>query len=283
MRVPPLRYVLCDVFTDRPLSGNPLAVFTNAQGIDERTMQALALELNLSETVFVLPPQRGGHARLRIFMPKREVRFAGHPTLGAAFVLGGPLETNELRLELPVGVIPVRLERGAGRLEFGWMTQPPVEATPYDPSPALMGALGIEAPGLPLALYDNGQRHICVGLESPQAVALLSPDFPALAKAVDEAGVCVFHFDGKACRARYFAPYAGVPEDPATGSAAGPLALHLQRHRKLADGQVLHIEQGSEMGRPSTLFARVASKEGDSASIEVGGSACIVARGEFSL
>ena len=273
--------MICDVFTDRALAGNPLAVFTDARHIDTATMQALARETNLSETTFVLPPQRGGHARVRIFTPTRELPFAGHPTLGTAFVLGAPLEANELRLELGVGVVPVKLEREAGKLSFGWMTQPVPRLEPFENADALMRALGREAPQLPLACYDNGAKHVCVGLESPSAVAQLSPDFSALSRAVD-AGVCVFHYDGHVCKARYFAPYAGVPEDPATGSAAGPLALHLQRHRKIREGQVLQIDQGAEIRRPSTLFARV-DREEDEPIVQVGGAARIVGRGQFSF
>src|SRR6266516_1005165 len=104
-------YVVCDVFTDRPLAGNQLAVFTDARGLDAETMQALAREINFSESTFVLPAESGGHARIRIFTPLAEIPFGGHPTLGAAFVLAGPLQTPELRLETGRGIVPVRLER----------------------------------------------------------------------------------------------------------------------------------------------------------------------------
>src|SRR5262249_58717945 len=125
-----LRYVVIDVFTDRPLVGNQLAVFTDGREVDDETMQALAREMNLSETVFVLPAEAGGHARIRVFTPASELPFAGHPTLGTAFVLSQPLQLVEIRLELPAGIVPVRLEREGARIGFRWMTLPPVTSPP---------------------------------------------------------------------------------------------------------------------------------------------------------
>src|SRR5215210_4604624 len=118
------RYVVADVFTDTPLTGNQLAVFTDAREIPEETLLPLAREMAFSETVFVLPPEADGHARIRIFTPASELPFAGHPTLGSAFVLGQPLQLEEIRLETGAGTIPVRLEREGARIVFGWMTQP---------------------------------------------------------------------------------------------------------------------------------------------------------------
>src|SRR5436189_5670359 len=117
--MPTLRYVVADVFTDRPLAGNQLAVFTDGREAEDATMQALARELNLSETVFVLPPSEGGHARIRIFTPATELPFAGHPVLGSAFVLAAPMQLGEIRLETEAGIIPVALEREGARITFG--------------------------------------------------------------------------------------------------------------------------------------------------------------------
>lgn len=276
-----LRYVLCDVFTERPLEGNPLAVFTDARGLPAPTMQALARELNLSETVFVLPPERGGHARLRIFTPSRELPFAGHPTLGAAFVMGGPLESDELRFELEVGIVPVRLTREGDRVSFGWMLQPPAQRLEAPDAAPVLAALGVSAAASPPRAYSNGPAHLCIALASARAVAELAPDHSALARAT-QLGVSVFHFDGSRCTMRYFAPSAGILEDPATGSAAGPVALELVALGKLALGETLRIEQGAELGRPSTLFARV-HETGEGLRAEVGGSARVVARGQFAI
>src|SRR3954462_14816428 len=118
------RYVVADVFTDTPLAGNQLAVFTDARELDSQTMQALARETNFSETVFVLPGEAGGHARIRIFTPGVELPFAGPPTLGTGFVLAQPLQLDEIRLETQMGIVPVALEREGPRIVFGRMQQP---------------------------------------------------------------------------------------------------------------------------------------------------------------
>src|SRR5690242_8804261 len=156
------RYVVCDVFTDTPLEGNQLGVFTDARGLDAATMQRLARELNYSESTFVLPAEQGGHARIRIFTPTTEVPFAGHPTLGTAFVLAAPLQLDEIRLETGSGIVPVRLERDGPRIVFGRMAQPLPEVTPYDGEAELLGALGVERSLLPVEVYDNGLQHVYV-------------------------------------------------------------------------------------------------------------------------
>src|SRR5213078_4998656 len=126
------RYVVCDVFTDTALEGNQLAVFTDARHIPEESLQALARELKFSETVFVYPAGAGAHARMRIFTPAAEIPFAGHPTLGTAFVLGGPMQKAVIRLETGAGVVPVELEREGARIVFGRMQQPIPSVEPYD-------------------------------------------------------------------------------------------------------------------------------------------------------
>jgi trans-2,3-dihydro-3-hydroxyanthranilate isomerase len=276
------RYALCDVFTDRPLEGNQLAVFTDGRGLDDDTMQAIARELKLSETVFVLPSEGEGHARIRIFTPALELPFAGHPTLGTAFVLGGPLQTTELRLETGRGVVPISLEREGAKIVFGWMEQPLPVIEPFAEQAALLAALGVERSELPVELYDNGARHVYVGLGSAAEVAALAPDFKALAH-LGTFGTYCFGGEGTSWKARMFHPLAGVPEDPATGSAAGPFALHLARHGRLEFGEEIEIEQGAEIARPSKLYARVAGTAEAVESVAVGGSAVIVARGEFKL
>jgi trans-2,3-dihydro-3-hydroxyanthranilate isomerase len=277
------RYVVCDVFTDVPLAGNQLAVFTDARDLDELTMQALAKETNLSESVFVLPPSSDdADVRIRIFTPARELPFAGHPTLGAAFVLGGPLSKVVIRLETGAGVVPVELERDGPRIVFGLMDQPiPTWERVRDPA-AILAALGVAGSGLPVERYDLGPGHVYVELESPEAVAALAPNVAALAHATPDGANC-FSRDGSRWKTRMFAPNHGVVEDPATGSAAGPLAVHLSRHGRIAFGERIEISQGAEIGRPSTLYA-TAYGEGDTIErVTVGGSAVVVARGEFSF
>jgi trans-2,3-dihydro-3-hydroxyanthranilate isomerase len=278
-----LRYVLLDVFTDRPLTGNPLAVFTDGRGLDSTLMQRLARELNLSESVFVLPAEASGHARLRIFTPTTELPFAGHPTLGAAFVLGGPLQSELVRLETGSGVVPVRLEREGATVVFGWMKQPIPAFRPFEATAPLFAALGIVGSELPVVEADNGPTHLLVVLSDVETLAGLTPDLVKLA-AVAEAGIYVSapSSDG-GYRARLFAPALGVPEDSATGSAAGPLAVHLARHGRLAFGDVLRIEQGVELDRPSTLYAVARGTADKLENVEVGGAAIIVGRGELQL
>jgi predicted PhzF superfamily epimerase YddE/YHI9 len=197
-----LRYVVVDVFTDRPLAGNPLAVFTDARGIDADTMQALAREIGFSETAFVLPAEEGDTARVRIFTPAAELPFAG-----------------------PVFTLVV--------------------------------------------------------LDSRAAVSALRPDVNALAELEVNAS-CVAG-SGAAWKTRMFAPGLGVPEDPATGAAAGPLVCHLWRHGLVPWGTEIEIAQGDEIGRPSTLYARAEGRDDTIERVEVGGSAVVVARGEFRL
>jgi trans-2,3-dihydro-3-hydroxyanthranilate isomerase len=277
------RYVICDVFSDTPLAGNQLAVFTDARDLDELTMQALAKELNLSETVFVLPPTvDDADVRIRIFTPALELPFAGHPTLGAAFVLGGPLSKIVIRLETKGGVVPVELEREGPKIVFGRMEQPlPTWSSVDDPS-AILAAVGVSGSGLPVERYDLGPGHVYLELESPEQVAALTPDIPALARATPD-GVNCFARDGARWKTRMFAPNHGVNEDPATGSAAGPLAVHLARHGRIAFGDEIEISQGTEIGRPSTLFAAAHGSAERLERVTVGGSAVPIARGEFSF
>jgi trans-2,3-dihydro-3-hydroxyanthranilate isomerase len=274
-----LRYVVADVFTDTPLTGNPLAVFTDGRDIDGETMQKLAREINYSETVFVLPPEAGGHVRIRIFTPATELPFAGHPVLGSAFVLGGPLQLGEIRLETGSGVVPVTLEREGARIVFGWMQQPLPTHEPFAEADAVQNLLGIRAQ-LPVDVYDNGVRHAYFELGSEQEVAALEPDFAALARTTPVYINC-FAGSGVRWKTRMFAPGSGVTEDPGTGSAAGPLAVHLARHGRIRFGDEIEVSQGVEIGRPSKLFARAQGEPERIEQVEVGGSAVIVARGEF--
>jgi trans-2,3-dihydro-3-hydroxyanthranilate isomerase len=281
--MPTFRYVIADVFTDRPLEGNQLAVFTDAREIPEEQLQPLAREINFSETVFVYQPEGAGHARIRIFTPSDELPFAGHPVLGTAFVLAGPLQLVEIRLETGAGVIPVTLERDGARIVFGRMSQPIPSIEPFAEDEALFEALGVERSELPVELYDLGVRYVYVALASEEGVSRLRPNLDALVELTGSVGVSCFAGEGTRWKTRMFAPADGVPEDPATGSAAGPLACHLARHSRIPFGEEIVISQGVEVGRPSTLFARVEGSLERIEKVEVGGSAVVVARGEFRL
>jgi trans-2,3-dihydro-3-hydroxyanthranilate isomerase len=277
------RYVIADVFTDTPLTGNQLAVFTDGRDFDDGQMQDIAREMNLSETVFVLPPSSDeADVRIRIFTPATELPFAGHPTLGSAFVLGGPLQKIVIRLETASGVVPVELTRDGAEIVFGQMEQPIPSWEPVANADQILAAVGAERSELPVERYELGPGHTYIALSSPEQVAKLEPDLGALQAATSD-GVNCFARDGERWKTRMWAPAHGVAEDPATGSAAGPLAVHLARHGWIAFGEQIEIVQGVEIKRPSTLFARV---EGEGERIDhlfVGGSAVIVARGEFSL
>ena len=272
------RYVVVDVFTDVPLQGNQVAVFTDAREIPDDRLQQLARETNLSETTFVYPAEADGHVRMRIFTPSTELPFAGHPTLGTAFALAGPLQLVEIRIETAAGTIPVVLEREGARIAFGRMQQPAPTVEPFAHTEALRAALGGVEPELPVELYDNGVPHVLVTLGSGEQVAALQPDIGALER-LGRYGVNCFAADGARVKTRMFGPGIGMNEDPATGSAAGPIALHLARHDRLPFGTELEIVQGEEIRRRSVLYATAHSAE----QIEVGGSALVVARGEFQF
>jgi len=281
------RYTVADVFTDVPLQGNQVAVFTDATGLTAETMQRAARELNLSETVFVLRREdAAAHLRVRIFTPATELPFAGHPVLGTAFVVGRAMGSNVVRLETGAGVVPVTLTRrdGGGEPVYGEMAQFVPEVQSFEAVDELLAGLGA-APGhgsLPIEAYANGPVHVYVELPDAEAVAALRPDLGALER-LGAYGINCFAASGARVKLRMFAPGLGVPEDPATGSAAGPLAVHLARYERIGFGAEIEIVQGVEIGRPSLLRARV---EGSAERIEgvfVGGSAVIVARGEYRL
>ena len=274
------RYVIADVFTDTPLAGNQLAVFTDARDLDTQTMQALALEVGFSESVFVFSPESGGHVKIRIFTPYFELPFAGHPTLGTAFVLGTPLQLEVITLETGSGNVSVARERDqSGRIAFGRMEQPVPTIEPFAASEALFEALGVAGSELPVELYDNGATHLFVALGSEKEVVALKPDIVAVAD-LGATGVSCFAGSGDLWKTRMF--WRGG-EDAATGSAAGPLACHLARHGRIAWGEEITISQGVEIGRPSTLYARAEGGGGLIDRVEVGGQAVTVARGEFQV
>ncbi len=278
-------YQILDVFTDAPLEGNQLAVFTDGRGLDAGLMQRVAREMNLSETVFVLPAQGGADAWIRIFTPASELPFAGHPTLGSAFVVGAELGSARVALETGAGVVPVTLTREGQEIVYGEMEQPLPVLEAFDRGQALLAALGLERSELPIEAYRNGPLQVYVALDSVEAVAALEPELAALG------GLGVLNVSCFASspagegmvKSRMFAPALGVPEDPATGSAAGPLAVHLARHGWIKFGQEIEIHQGVEIGRPSVLRARAEGSADRIEKVYVGGAAVVVARGQYRL
>jgi len=278
--------VIVDVFTDTALDGNPLAVVTGPAGLSDRQMQRIAREMNLSETTFVLPPEAGGDVRVRIFTPLSELPFAGHPTFGTAVVLAETSHPgDELRMETGMGIVPFWFDR-SGRVVRARMLQPIPTWEPYDRAADLLAALGLPSSTLPVEVYRNGPRHAYIGLDGVEALSGLQVDQLALATHPDLAANCfapdpdgdVTHW-----RTRMFSPAYGVVEDAGTGSAAGPLAVHLARHGVLPYGARITVRQGIEMGRPSTIYAQVAGDAERIERVEVAGSAVVVARGTLNL
>ncbi|HEV2981529.1 MAG TPA: PhzF family phenazine biosynthesis protein [Solirubrobacteraceae bacterium] len=278
------RYVLVDVFTQTPLEGNAVAVFTDARGLSSQVMQRVARELNLSETVFVLPGSAGATARARIFTPAQELPFAGHPVLGCAAVIAAALGLRSVSLQTGVGNIALEMQREEVRVLRGEMEQRVAAPRPYAQAQQLFEALGVDAPALPVECYENGPLHVMVALSSEEAVAALAPDIRALG-ALDGVAVSCFAGDARRYKTRVFAPGAGVAEDPATGSAAGALAVHLGRHGRVPFGRCIEIHQGKEIARPSTLYAQADADAdaGDVRRVRVGGCSVIVGEGTLLL
>ena len=281
-----MRFLILDVFTDRPLTGNQLAVFPDGGEVPEALRQDLAREVGFSETVFCDPPSHptAGDVRARIFTPAVELPFAGHPVLGTAVAVGRERQLpggSVVTLECGIGPVPVELDAtGAG----GWMRQPLPAVEPWADVDKLLGALGVDGVAAPVEVYDNGPVHLIVAVADAATVRDLRPD---LGKVEAVAGtmlvsVCAVSGPG-AVKTRMFCPGAGVPEDPATGSAAGPVGVHLLRHGLVEAGVLLTLSQGAELQRPSTLLVRVEGLPDAVASVSVGGSAVLVGEGRFNL
>ncbi|MFD9061157.1 PhzF family phenazine biosynthesis protein [Kitasatospora purpeofusca] len=276
-------YMIADVFTDVALKGNPLAVYLDAAGLSPRQMQRIAREMNLSETAFILPPENGGDALVRIFTPVNELPFAGHPILGTSIVLAHILPNDILHLETAMGTIPIHLDRTARSGVISASMQQPIPVwESYSESGHLLEALGIESPTLPVTAYRNGPCHVFVGLRDEESLTRVRPDLRALAEHKDMAANVFAPARGH-WRMRMFSPAYGVAEDAATGSAAGPLAIHLARHGLIEFGERIEILQGVEMGRPSHMFATAHTTEGRLDAVEVSGSAVVIARGTLLL
>ncbi|TDW24247.1 PhzF family phenazine biosynthesis protein [Kribbella kalugense] len=270
------RYLVSDVFSDVPLEGNQLAVFVDGRPFTSGEMQAVAREMNLSETVYVLPPEDGGTARIRIFTPRGELPFAGHPVLGTAFVLASASNLNSVELETGAGIINVALERQGTRITVCRMRHAIPQPEPYSAAGELLAAVGVPSSRLEIVSYRNGPCHVFVALENEDQVVALEPDMGHLKSLA--VPVSCFAGSGRSWKTRMFYPAGGVYEDAATGSAAGPLADHLARNGEIEFGEQIEIRQGAEIARPSRIHVRAL---GD--SVEIAGSAVIVGRGEYRL
>lgn len=294
-----------DVFTREPFSGNPLAVFPEAQGLSTEQMQTIAAEMNLSETVFVLPSDRALR-RLRIFTPRQELPLAGHPVVGTWNLLarlGIVPSVAEgavvIEQELGIGVLPVEIRFAGGEAAEVTMTQGAFETFGrLEDEPeirALAEALGIErgdlgdSPDLPIQTCSTGIRSLDVPLKSLAALSKIRLNSGALTEIYSSKGAIgcyAFSFETKEpsskVHARFFAPDDGITEDPATGSAAGALGGYLLHHGAVAPGRFV-IEQGDFMNRPSRIDVQVSGSAGAVDTVKVGGAACVVAKGELYI
>ena len=295
-------FLTCDVFTERPFAGNPLLVVPDARGLSTPRMQAIAREINYSESTFVLPPDDPRHAyRQRTFVPFKEIPYAGHPTVGTAIVmaaLGKVGAKGEERISIEVGFGPLELEliREGGVVRRVRMSQgKPVWETPIAEhalrgriAGALALPMGAFHPHLPPQVVSTGNRTLVIPLDDVAKVSAAVADVRALNALEKELDVLIayfFAFDSGRVRARAFCPGAGVPEDPATGSAAGPLGVYLALHGALpGEAPRFFIDQGIEMGRPSEIEVTVErSPDGAPLGVTVAGSAVLVMQGSIAL
>jgi trans-2,3-dihydro-3-hydroxyanthranilate isomerase len=314
-----LRFVQVDVFTERVFGGNPLAVVFEAAGLSDAEMQAIAREMNCSETSFLLPPTRTDcAARVRIFTPAREIPFAGHPTIGTAWVLATEklLPRNSLRFSLEEGIGPVEvtLEGDPARPSLLWMQHGEARFGPELTKRAgFARALGLAESdllaGAPVCTGSTGSTFLYIPLRDREVVDRARLDVPALLAAQGEGpkvGVFVFAVAGRGAAegepseyqsgatgaaparvySRMFAPHtSGIPEDPATGSASGPLGAYLVERGLVAPADTVSIlsEQGTRMGRPSFIRIRVGMRAGRISEILVGGSVVPVIEGRLRV
>jgi trans-2,3-dihydro-3-hydroxyanthranilate isomerase len=297
------RYLHLDVFTDRPFEGNQLAVFPEPGGLTAEQMQRIAREMAFSETTFIFPPTGRGDVRMRIFTPGAELPMAGHPTIGSTFALAaeGTIAKgrSDFVFELGVGPTPVSLEWGDDGLASAWMTQPlPSFGTIVRANDALASAIGLSlselVPDLPAQVVSCGVPFLFIALASRTAVDNLTIDRKALARTCRDSGLDelpVFFFTtergigDETVYSRMLAPGFGIAEDPATGSASGPLGCYLLHHgveSPDAARSMLSL-QGVAMGRPSRIYISIDSREGDITRVRVGGKSVLVGRGELSV
>ena len=298
------RYLHYDVFTDHLFGGNQLAVFLDGRGLSAGTMQAVAKEMNFSETTFVLPPEQAGtDVRMRIFTPGEELPMAGHPTIGTTFALARTGVIDRTRdamvFGLGVGPTPVSLTWKGDNLSFAWMTQSlPVFGDPVADAALAAAAVSLPASALvsgrPVQAISCGVPFVFIPLTTRRAVDEAAPNAEAIAALLRASrtgahGVFLFSAepgaDGATAYSRMFAPELGVVEDPATGSASGPLGCYLVQYRIVAadKADAMLSLQGVKMGRPSHVHISIGVSGGGIASVRVGGEAVLAGEGTLYL
>ena len=293
-----LPFATLDVFTDKRFAGNPLAVVLEPAGLDTAAMQTIAREFNLSETVFVFPPaDKASRAKVRIFTPVSELPFAGHPTVGTAVLLGridGGTNARDFVLELNVGPVPCNVTPAgsdSGRTVFDLPRLPQDVGVPADDA-TIAAALGVEVAdigfdSMKAARWSAGAPYTMVPVRGLDAIKRCRVNSAQWDKAFGfDAHAAAYMFcretatAGNAFHTRMFAPHQGVPEDPATGSAAAAFAGYLALQAEYQDGNhALVIEQGFEMGRPSLIELTLKISAGKPTGASIGGSAVVVSEG----
>ena len=296
-----MRYLHLDVFTSHPFEGNQLAVFPEPGALSTKQMQGIAKEMNFSESTFIFPREKDGDVKMRIFTPGEELPIAGHPTIGSTFALAieGVIARGrrDFVFELGVGPTPVTLDWDNDTLSFAWMTQPrPTFGPIFADRAALARAIGVSetdlAPALPSQLVSCGVPYVLVPMVSRSAVDAVSVERHAFARCCREAGIeetpgFFFTTAGGSPEgttySRMIGPGFGISEDPATGSAAGPLGSYLLHHRVVTPDQARTMVnlQGFAMGRPSRIHISIDGEPEDITRVRVGGRAVVVGRGEL--
>jgi trans-2,3-dihydro-3-hydroxyanthranilate isomerase len=300
-----MRYLHYDVFTDTMFEGNQLAVFEDARGLTGDQMQAITKEMNFSESTFILPAETPGtDVRMRIFTPGTELPMAGHPTIGSTFALAdlGVIEKGRRSFVFGLGVGPTRVELtwDGDRLAFAWMDQrTPEFREPISPRPDIVRSVGldpaaVDQTGLPIEEVSCGNAFLLVPVKTRAAVDAAEADISAMKKLMSafpggHVGVLFFTMEAVdpnvTVYSRMFAPSAGIVEDPATGSAAGPLGSYLVKHGLVHRNEMRDMVnlQGAAMGRPSRLHMRIEEDEGAITRVQVGGRSVKVGEGSINL
>lgn len=276
------KYTIVNSFGNKLFTGNPVAVFFNCDDLDDYYMQKLAAEINLSETTFIRSPIKGGDFNVKIFTPVNELGFAGHPLLGTALALAKETGLSQINIETQKGVYRFSIDsvKEEPYTAYVKMEQPNPVISSYEYRQKLLEALGVEKSTLPIDMYNVGPRHVFVGVEHIEILEKINPDLKKLSQFNNMAALCFCPNDADSWRLRMFSPAYGVAEDAATGSAAGPLALHLCRYGLSEFGKMIEIIQGVEMKRPSYMNA-VAKKTNEEFLLEAGGYAFQVAMGQY--
>lgn len=267
-------YTVLNAFTDSPLEGNPVAVFHDCEDLSAEVMQAIARQLQLSETTFISERAEDGWARVRIFTPVNELPFAGHPLMGSASAFSRRHGLARFVFHTDMAAVNVAVEHHSENLSEVRISVPPASATLFAEGKRLLDALGLEQSVLPIEIYDAGARHVLVAVDNVNTLRELRPDYRVLSEFENLAVNC-FVWSGLHAENRMFAPAYGVAEDAGTGSVVGPIALHLMKHGQLKTNERLVIEQGALLNRRCVMYGEIKEENGRIAYTELSGQVAL--------